>query len=60
MIISFEAISSPLAKALDDLKTNITREIKNIKTSVLESVFLNLKKRCNLLIEKNGGHIEEK
>lgn len=50
----------PLPKTLDDLKTNITREINNINTSVLESVFLNFKKRCQLLIEKNGGHIEEK
>jgi hypothetical protein len=50
----------PLPKTLDDLKANITREIKKINTSVLESVFLNFTNRCHLLIEKNGGHIKEK
>ncbi len=53
-------VDHPLPKTLDDLKANITREIKNINTSVLESVFLNFTNRCHLLIEKNGGHIEEK
>jgi hypothetical protein len=43
-----------------DLEAKITREIKNINTSVLESVFFNFTNRCHLLIEKNGGHIEEK
>ena len=32
-------VSRSLPKTLDDLKANITREIKNINTSVLESVF---------------------
>jgi hypothetical protein len=43
-----------------DLEAKITREIKNINTSVLESVLFNFTNRCHLLIEKNGGHIEDK
>ena len=42
----------PFPKILDDLKEKITREIQKINTSVLESTFLNLTKRCNLLILK--------
>ena len=55
-------VYKPLPKILDDLKENITREIQNINTSVLESaliliLILNFAKRCHLLIEKNVGHI---
>ena len=53
-------VYKPLPKTLDDLKENITREIQKINTSVLESTFLNFTKRCHLLIEKNGGHIDKK
>ena len=51
-------VYKPLPKTLDDLKENITREIQKINTSVLESTFLNFTKRCHLLIEKNGGYID--
>ena len=47
-----------MAKTLDDLKTNITNEIKNIKSEVLNDTFDNMKKRLELVIEANGGHIE--
>lgn len=51
---------NPLPKTLDDLKQNIEREIKKISSTVLESVFENLEKRCNLVLSANGGHIELK
>ena len=47
-------------KTVDDLKANITNEIKNIKPDMLKSIFYNLKKRLELVIEANGGHIENK
>jgi hypothetical protein len=42
---------------LDDLKVNIEREIIYIKPDVLQSSFLNFRKRLNLIIETKGGHI---
>jgi hypothetical protein len=51
-------VYNPLPKTLDDLKANIRREIKKIPKDVLNSVFLNLEKRCKSILEKNGGHIE--
>ncbi len=51
-------VYNPLPKTLDDLKENIRREIKKIPKDVLNSVFLNLEKRCKSILEKNGGHIE--
>ena len=53
-------VYKPLPKTLDDLKEKITRAIQKINTSVLESTFINFTKRCHLLIEKNGGHIDKK
>ena len=52
-------VYNPLPKTLDDLKTNIDREIKKISKDVLKSVFLNLEKRCDSIIENKGGHIEK-
>ena len=51
---------NPLPKKLDDLKANIVREIKKISKDVLNSVFLNFEKRCNLIISADGGHKEDK
>lgn len=51
-------VYNPQPKTLDDLKTNILREIKKIPSDVLKSTFLNLEKRCNLIISADGGHIE--
>ena len=48
-----------LLKTLDNIKENITRKIQKINTSVLISAFLNFTKRCQLLIEKNGGNIDK-
>jgi len=53
-------VYSPLPKTLDDLKTNIEREIKNINKKTLKNVFENFEKICNLVISAEGGHIEEK
>jgi hypothetical protein len=45
--------------SLDDLKVNIEREIRNIKPDGLKTIFLNFRKRLNLIIEAKGGHIEK-
>jgi hypothetical protein len=52
-------VYNPLPKTLDDLKENITREIRKISKDTLKSTFLNLEKRCNLILSAGGGHIEE-
>ncbi len=49
-----------MPKTLDDLKVNIEREIRNIKQDGLKSIFLNFRKRLNLIIETKVGHIEKK
>ncbi len=51
-------VYNPLPKTLDDLKINITREIKKIPKNILNSVFLNFENRCKLIINAQGGHIE--
>jgi hypothetical protein len=38
------------------LKENIEREIKNISKDILNSTFLNFKKRCDLVISAGGSH----
>jgi len=53
-------VYSPPTKTLDDLKSNIEREIKNINKKTLKNVFENFEKICNLDISAEGGHIEEK
>jgi len=53
-------VYNPLPLTIDDLKTNIEREIKKIEVTTLKSTFLNLKKRLNLVISAEGGHIEVK
>ena len=49
-------VYKPLPKTLDDLR----REVRKINTSTLESTFLNFSERCQLVVEKNGGHFENK
>ena len=51
-------VYNPLPKNLDDLKMNITREIKKINKKMLNSAFCNFEKRCQLIISADGGHIE--
>jgi hypothetical protein len=53
-------VYNPLPKTLDELKSNIEREIKKISPEILKSVFLNFEKRCELIITAEGGHIEDK
>ena len=43
-------VYKPLPKTLDDLKADIRREVQKINTSTL----------CQLGVEKNGGHFENK
>ena len=53
-------VYNPLPATLDQLKANITREIKNIIKETLILNLLDFKKRCNLVIELKGAHIENK
>ena len=53
-----QRVYNPLPKTLDDLKSNIVREVEAIPESMLRSTFLNFRKRCELLISAGGGHIE--
>jgi hypothetical protein len=55
-----DRVYKPMPKTLDDLKVNIEREIRNIKQDGLKSIFLNFRKRLNLIIETKVGHIEKK
>jgi len=50
----------PFPKTLNDLKQNIEREVRKISPDLLKSVFVNLEKRCELVISANGGHFEDK
>jgi hypothetical protein len=47
----------PLPNNLDDLKVNIENEIKKINPDMLKNTILNFSKRCDLVIEAKGGHI---
>jgi hypothetical protein len=53
-------VYKPLPKTLDKLKVNIEREIRKISKDILNSTFLNFKKRCDLVISAGGWHIEMK
>jgi len=53
-------VYNPLPKTLDDLKANITREIKKISKETLKNTFLNFEKRCQFILTAEGGHIEDK
>ena len=52
-------VYSPLPKTLEDLKENITREIRKISKDTLNSSFLNLEKRCSLILSAGGEHVKE-
>jgi hypothetical protein len=51
-------VYKPLPKTLDELKENIKSEIGKISKDILNSTFLNFKKRCESVISAGGGHIE--
>jgi hypothetical protein len=53
-------VYNPLPKTIEELKQNIEREIKKINREMLESTFVNFRKRCDLVIAAHGGHIEDK
>ena len=44
---------------LDELRTSITNVLHSIQPDVLKTVFSNISKRLNLVIQKNGAHIEQ-
>ena len=50
-------VYNPLPNNLDELKDNIIREIKKIDKKTLKDTFLNFSKRCDLVVEAQGGHI---
>ena len=50
----------PLPKTLEDLKTNIKERNKKVSKNILNSVFLDFEKICNLIIIAEVGHIEDK
>jgi len=52
-------VYNPLPKTLDELKSNIRREIKKITKDDLKRVFLNFENRCDLVIETKGRHIKK-
>ena len=43
---------------LEELKIEIENELKKISKNTLYLVFQNMKKRLNLVLNNNGGHIE--
>ena len=49
-----ERVYNPMSKTLEDLKENITREMKKIPKEILKSSFLNFVKRCNLVLSAEG------
>ena len=53
-----QRVYNPLPKTLEDLQSNIVRELENIPVTMLKATFLNFRKRCELLISAGGGHIE--
>ena len=51
-------VYEPKPKNLEELKQNITREIKNFQKNDMQKHFVNLEKRLEMLINEKGGHIE--
>ncbi len=49
----------PAPKSLDELRSNITREIKKINSSMLQSSISHIKKRCDFVLTHNGGHYKK-
>ena len=51
-------VYNPLPKTIDELKANIERDCKKLNSEILKPVFSNLKKRRELILSADGGHIE--
>lgn len=49
-------VYNPLPNNLDELKDNIIREIKKIDKKIQKDTFLNFSKRCDLVVDAQGGH----
>jgi hypothetical protein len=45
---------------MEDLRSNLTKEIENTPAQMLKNSFLNFQKRCEFFISAGGGHIELK
>ena len=43
-----------MPKTLEELKENITREMKKIPKEILKSSFLNFAKKCNFVLSAEG------
>lgn len=52
------SVYDPIPSTRDELKANIEREIKKFRKSDFESIFSNFLKRCSLLQQTKGRHIE--
>jgi len=50
-------VYNPLPNNLDELKDNIIREIKKIDKKIQRDTFLNFSKRCDLVVDAQGEHI---
>jgi hypothetical protein len=51
-------VYDPKPSNLAELRQNIEREFKKFKKIDKKSIFDNMKKRCQLVLSENGGHIE--
>ena len=47
-----------IPRTIEELKVNIVKEHKNIDKTILNIAFFNFKKWCSLIIDANGGYIE--
>jgi hypothetical protein len=52
-----QRVYNPLPKTLEDLRSNLSREIENIQAQMLKDTFFDFRKKCELLISVGGGHI---
>ena len=53
-----DKVYTPLPESLDELKTAIWREMRAISVHTRASVIRNFRERLDLVISKNGRHLE--
>ena len=51
-------VYEPKPKNLEELKQNITREIKNFQKNIMQKHLVNVEKRLEMVINEKGGNIE--
>ena len=51
-------VYSPLPNNLDELETNIRREVGNLQPNVIRNAILDIKKRAQMCINARGGHFK--